>query len=392
MPTFLSRITFPRPRATALTAFGLVLATIAAGCSDPLIQRTRGRPLTIDQRAERFEVPHERYAELGYRLDWRGFPGVSPGQRVLDLHIDADDNTVAVIETGSTISLLESNTGRLRWQNRVANELTRLHGVTRGPNGRVVGVAETEFFFLDQGTGTLVDRQNLSKLANTMPVLEGPVAIYGTSTGQVATHLMTQGLPLWGFASRGAIEAPPVRVGEAVGAVTRTGDVVFLRASGGSLLGRARIFNGTEPGTRPVASDSIFYIASLDQSVYAFDTTGGQVWRHRTSTPLRAQPALIDGVLYVTTEAGLTALDGMRGDVRWASSELTGDVIGMRRGMLLVWDAAARSAALVNPADGGIEARVHLPGVTMLRLSRAVDGDLYAVSDTAVVAKFLPTR
>ncbi|TVQ61851.1 MAG: hypothetical protein EA378_07305 [Phycisphaerales bacterium] len=381
----------PRSRTTTATAALLALATLGAGCSDPFLQRERGRAISVDQRAQQFEVPHERYAELGYRLDWRGFPGTGASMRVLGLDV-REDGTVAVIENSSTVSLLEGDTGRLRWQNRIATDLTRLHGVTHGPNGRVVAISEADFFFLDQSTGELVDRQSLSTLANTMPVLEGPVAIYGTSTGRIATHLMTRGLPLWAFGSRGSFEANPVRIGDAIGAISRAGEIVFVRAGDGDLLGRTRIFGGTEPGVHPVASDNVFYVASLDQSVYAFDTSGGQVWRHRTSTPLRNQPMLLDGVLYVTTEQGLTALDGARGDVLWAASDIVGDVIGVRRGRLIVWDHAARSVTLVDPADGGVETRVHLPGVHMLRLSRAVDGDLYAVSETAVVAKFLPTR
>jgi len=378
-------------RRTGALALALVGLTLLTACTDPFRPRTRGRALTVDQRAAQFEVPADRYAALGYRLDWRGFPGVGRAHRIVDLHI-ADDNNVAVVEAGTTVSLLEGDTGRLRWRNRVATDLTRVHGVTRGPNGRVVCVAETELYFLDQNTGELVDRQDLAKLTNTMIITEGLVAIYGTSTGQVATHLMTRGLPLWGFAARGSFEANPVRIGEAIGAVSRAGDIVFLRANGGDLLGRARIFEGTAPGVHPTSSETLFFVASLDQSVYAFAPTGQQIWRHRTGTALRAQPTYLDGTLYVTTEDGFTAINAANGSVRWATTEALGVAIGARRGLILVWDPNTQTAAALDPSDGAVVERVTLPGVRTLRMSRPADGDLYAISDTAVVAKFVPTR
>ncbi|HRQ74203.1 MAG TPA: PQQ-binding-like beta-propeller repeat protein, partial [Phycisphaerales bacterium] len=95
------------------------------------------------------------------------------------------------------------------------------------------------------------------------------------------------------------------------------------------------------------------------------------------------------GVVYVgTDDRGLLALDAATGAERWAAAGVSGTVIGVRAGRLLVFSGT--EAFTLDPDTGDIVERASLPGVAILRPDAFVDGNLYAVSAQGVVAKFVP--
>jgi len=130
------------------------------------------------------------------------------------------------------------------------------------------------------------------------------------------------------------------------------------------------------------------YIASLDQSVYAFTPASTQAWRYKTSFPLRSQPAVHNGTLYVTIPGdGMTALDAATGSVKWKTPALGGEVIAVRKGDLLVWDGAFMYR--VDAAHGEIVSKFKMAGVRMYATEKFGDGTLYAVSNSGVVTRFV---
>src|SRR5688500_3635204 len=62
-------------------------------------------------------VEHDAWSNLGYRLDWRGFASVPPGNRVTSFQIGPDE--LVVQENGSTVSVLETQDGAIRWTNEL---------------------------------------------------------------------------------------------------------------------------------------------------------------------------------------------------------------------------------------------------------------------------------
>ncbi|MDX2130975.1 MAG: PQQ-binding-like beta-propeller repeat protein [Planctomycetota bacterium] len=331
---------------------------------------------------------HSDWGKVGYRLDWVGFPfGVSVKSRsVVAMSLYPD---IAVVqESGSVVSAIETSNGQNRWAAELTGPLTKWVGVVRESSdaGRLLVCSESEMFILAPGTGNILGREPLSRVVNTSPVLVDSLAVFGTSTGVVQSHIIGRGLPSWGFASRGAIDADPVLVGAQIATVSQGGDVTFLSTSG-ELVGRARVFGPLD--NNPVTDGERLYIASRDQSVWCFDTAGNLVWRHRTPHPLSAQPALHDGVLYVDLgPGGLTAFDAVSGEVKWAAKDVHGTPIALRDRRLVVRDAAGLT--VVDPARGDAIARIELPGVARVMADGFIDPNIYAISDAGVLAKFMP--
>lgn len=373
----------------------LLLAAAAgmcvAGCA---AAKPRPQTAAASQRASgaaqpsRFPVVHEDWAKLGYRLDWVGFPFPSATPRTRVVAMSVYDDCVAVQEDGSTITLMESTTGQNRWTDQLTGPLTKWVGIAResGEAARLLVASESELFMLSPGTGNLVGREPFARVVNTPPMLVGNTAVFGTSSGVVQAHMIGRGLPAWAFATRGSIDYPLLGVGGYIAAVSQGGDVLFL-TGGGNLVGRAQIFGGLDAA--PATDGNSLFIAGRDQSVWAFSPSGATLWRYRTPNPLKQSPVWHDGVLYVDLGGeGLSAFDPAMGTVTWSSKNVHGVVVGVRNGRLIVRDDAGMS--VVDPARGDQIERVELPGITRVVTDKFVDGNLYAVSDQAVVAKFMP--
>lgn len=391
MPT---RAITHRALSIAALAAGIALAgSVMPGCSStetfgpkPTSRNaSNNAEARLEARAAEATVDHDGWRTLGYRLDWRGFPPVTTGQTIQ--HLRPYDDVILVQEGGSILSVLETDTGRLRWSNELATRLTRFVAPIRSDD-RVLASSESELHVLSIDTGTLVDRQSYSIVINTKPIEFGDLLVYGTAAGELMGHLTTFGVEAWANAADGSINVTPVRIGSAVGAVTQSGDVFFVDGPTGSLIGKTRIFDGLV--TPPAASDNLLFAASLDQSVYAITPAGQTVWRYRTGYPLRYRPVYHAGTVYVAVpDEGLVALGAQSGDVQWRTPDIRGHVVAERGDALVVWDAENEIAHTVRTSDGTLIASVELPGTLDLVAHGFVDGTMFAVARNGVLAKFI---
>ncbi len=370
---------------SACLAGAVVAALGAGGCSSP--QFSPGRDHSIEERRKDFPIKHEEYAKIGYRLDWIGFPTVTGSQAVQFLQGYPD--MVIALEGGSFLSVLEPNTGSERCADQLANYLTKFVGFAR--EGKYVYVAgEGEVFTVDTQTCTLIARQKTARNVATEPVLFNNLLIFGSGVGEIVAHYTSGGVggvKAWGFLGNGAFEHRPALIGGAVGAVSQTGQVLFLDAQTGGLIGRNNIYGGL--ACDPVSDGHLMFAASLDQSIYAFSPEGGTtVWRHRTGSPLKVQPTATANRLYCAIPGeGLTAFESGTGNVLWTVKGFQGTVVGTNRGRLLAWDGS--DAALIDPERGDVIDRATLAGAAMLKPDKFDDGNLFVVSKSGIVAKFL---
>lgn len=340
----------------------------------------------IERRRREFQIDHEAYAELGYRLDWRGFPVVREGERIRFLNVY--DDVVVAHESGATVSVLEASNGALRNSSQVASPLTRFVGNFRINNAMVVS-SDNEAFTIDLETGSMVARDQLSAVVTTRPVVFDGHKVYGTAVGHIYAHRINPPLDAWSFDLGSPIDVSPALVGSVAVAVSRRGDIAMLDVPTGQLVGRARIFRGCEAD--PVVGEGQVFFASLDQSIYAFDLSGRQRWRVRTERPLTVTPTYHAGVLYAPSEdRGLRAIDALTGAELWAQPRVDGRVVAMRGGRLLVFGDAV--ATLLDPDTGDVVFTTPLPAVQSLHTDRFEDGYLYAVSTGGIVARFEPRR
>ncbi len=371
------------------TALLLTLAAVAfaGGCHRNRVATEPGAATGSAQAGSNpFPVVYEDWAKLGYRLDWVGFPfpGAARGTHINT--VEAYDDALVIQQADSTLSLLESGSGKTRWSTQVAGPLTRFVGINRDETNanNILVSSQSEMFTVSAANGSLIDRDRFNRVVNTAPIISNGIAIFGCSTGEVMGHVIGRGVKAWGFLSTGAIEADPADMGSTVGFVSQTGDVMFFSKSGG-LTGRGRIFEGLS--NNPVADGGILFVAGRDRSVWAFDTAGNELWRHRTSTPLSAQPTAHNGALYVAIPGeGLTAFEGSNGKVLWNVPSIMGTVIGTNHGNLVVY--GRERVTTLNAASGTIVAQADVPGVVRITTDKFDDGNLYAVSDRAIVAKF----
>lgn len=382
------------------TVRAMVLAALAgsammlAACSSDGTSSDRGASSartfsSAAARAEAFPIDAAAWARLGYRWDWTGFPTLGPGETLE--RVDVYPDIIVAQETGSGVSVLEAANGSQRWSSTLTSPLTKFVGNVRyadpAAGDVLLASSESEVFWLAVATGTLVNRQPLDKVVNTRPLIVGDTAVYGTPSGEIFAHWLARGLKTWGFGTPAAVEQDilPIAPG-IVCAINQAGQVILLGERGG-LQSRAEIFGA--PGAPPAVGNGMIFIASVDQSLYAYSANGTQAWRLRTNAPLRDRPVFHDGVLYCTIpERGLSAFDAATGRELWSNKTIGGHVHGMRRGRLLVHDG--QTVATLDLKNGATVESIQVQGLSELMSDTFVDGPLYAASTSGVIAKFLP--
>ncbi len=376
--------TASRRSALACTA---ALALLVGGCAGNRPYNP-GRARTSSERSEAFPINFESYAKLGYRLDWKGYPTITGSLPINFLRVTPD--AIGVLERGSTLSILEPSTGGQRCAIQLANPLTRFTGLSRvGP--RFIATSEADVFAVDPTNCNLTSRQKFSKIITTNPLIINTLMIVGTNDGELYAQLDAPGVggvKMWGFAVEGAVDHDAVLVGDAVGAVSHSGVVFFVTPDKGGLIGRTKIFGGA--GANPVSNGRYMFVASLDQSLYAFAPQGArQVWRYRTSAPLTVQPTVVNDRLYCAVpDLGLACFDANTGKVLWNIKGFAGTIVASNKNGLVGFDG--KEALLIGPARGDVIERVPLPGVSSLQPDAFENGNLYAISSSGVVAKFIP--
>lgn len=382
-----------------VSAAALALAGLT-GCETH--SRPAGLDTNFDARAQAFQFNDADWARAGYRLEWRGFPTMERGERITTLRPYAD--LVLAQSSGSTVSALETATGRRRWHNQLAGRLTRFVGIAR--SGSSVYVAsESDVYVLNKDVGGLEDRQILAAVANTPPILVGNALVFGGPTGVVFAHDLTKRIRVWGYAMDSAINVAPAAIGAssssigpaspgndeasvaALAAISQRGEVAMLDASSGGLRGKAQLFGGA--AHPPVAAGPVVVVASLDQSIYGFSPTGSQMWRIRTNSPLRGAPEAIGSTVYLTAENNtFTAINALNGQPLWTSKGVAGKLIAARGSNLLVFGNG--TLTVLERATGAVLHSFQTPSITQIVADKAEDGNLYAVSASGVVGKLMP--
>lgn len=339
-----------------------------------------------DRPAAAFAVDHEAWNGLGYRWEWTSRPPRMPGG-VIEF-VDAYEDVLVVQDSRAMVSVVETPTGRVRWNKQAAETNTRFLGNTRR-DGSVVVTNETELYEFDLRTGNTVDRTAVEGIATTRPVFYGRLGVLGTAAGRLIAIDTDNDIRVWEYQFDGQIETPPLRVDEErVAAVSTRGEIRTLSVADARTQSSARISG--DAGEELVTDGEFLFVGSLDQSVYGYDLNDGfRLWRLRSSAPVTVQPVLHDGVLFATTvDTGLTAIDAVTGEILWSNTDLGGWVVSTNDGDLMVW--SGMDLMRVDAERGDLIARQRFPGLSGVRADRLEDGNLYAVARDGSIAKFSP--
>jgi outer membrane protein assembly factor BamB len=94
-------------------------------------------------------------------------------------------------------------------------------------------------------------------------------------------------------------------------------------------------------------------------------------------------------VYQAVPDDGMLAFDAKDGSVVWTARGVTGSVIGVRGGRLVVWNGA--ELLLLDAARGEVVDRLDMSGIAIVKTDAFVDGNLYTVADRGGrVEKFSP--
>ncbi len=399
-----------------LAASLLPLAGCQAAATGSADTNAQNQPATtvserpIAQPAEDFvtisdgiRIDHRGWADLGYRWEWSSRP-FGKARTEIEL-VNPMGDRIAIQASDSSTAVVETSTGRAAWQVRNASPLTSFVANNRA-GSTLISCARPEIFLMDINTGNLLARQPVEYVVTTPPVIQNGYAVFGTPTGNVLCHRfgdsagrplpppLEEGLHAWAYSLDGAIDAAPVKVGPLAGFVTEKGHVFFVDILSGSGRGSARISGGMD--TDPVTDGQYMYVASRDQSIYAFaPERSTYFWRERTADPITVQPTYNEGTLYVTLASeGLVAFDvsqdalemGTFGSRRWVSPDASGEVIASQDGDLVVWDAPTITRVDVNTGD--VIATLELKGIAEVMAGEFADSDLIAVGEKGQLIRF----
>lgn len=362
------------------------LALTLAGCSSSQTVDNPDATVTATPAAS-WSIDHGAFRELGYRWDWSGFP---PLQKNAELaHAQAFHDVVISLGSGATLSVMDAQTGKIRWSKQVDRPVTRFFEPVRF--GETLYIAsETNLYEINLKNGNTLDEDRLGTIVTTAPAILGNIAIFGTSTGELFGFQMDQDFKLWSYKFDGPINTRAIELDdEYVAAISDGGDIRTIRAKSAESGAVMRIAGGS--ATDMLTDGVALYVASKDQSAYSFSIEDGfRFWRQRSSAPITVQPVLHDGVLYVTMEdTGLAAMDAATGEMLWSNKDVVGWPVGLRRGKeLLVW--TGYELVSLDNERGDILASVSLPYASGVRTDMFEDGNLYIVADDGRIAKFSP--
>ncbi|MDF1808079.1 MAG: PQQ-binding-like beta-propeller repeat protein [Phycisphaerales bacterium] len=335
--------------------------------------------------APEWEISHAGWSELGYEWQWTGFPPLQPGA-VLD-HATAYDDILVFQGSGSTLSVLETNTGKVRWSRQVDRPATLFQeSVRRGET--LYTASDTDLWEFNLHNGNTIDRDALGTLVNTSPLLVDNLAIFGTLSGELFAFEMVNDFKLWSYRFDGPINTPAIQIDDNyIAAISENGEIRSLETVNAHTGMSTKIAGGSDAN---LVSDGVgIYVASKDQSLYAFDAADGfRFWRVRSSAPVTVQHTLHEGVVYATTnDTGLAAIDSATGEMIWNNESVGGWVMTVSEGNeLIVW--SGYELLSIDKDRGDVLSRIPLEGIAGIRTNSIDDGDLYVVTLEGSVAKF----
>ncbi|MFK7759569.1 MAG: PQQ-binding-like beta-propeller repeat protein [Phycisphaerales bacterium] len=334
---------------------------------------------------ESWTIDHDGWGELGYQWQWTGFPLMKPGAGLTDAVAYND----AIITTASdtTVTCLESSTGKVRWAKQLDRPTTQLFEPERVGNTLFI-TSDTELHEINLKNGNTLDRDNVNAIINTKPLVMGNLAMFGTTRNQLIAFELTNDFPLWSYKFNGEFQSAPVAIDDrSIAMISAGGDLRTLATYDGSSIMSTKIAGGAVSNL--LIDQGAVIVPSTDQSIYSFSLEDGyRYWRKRTSESVTVQPVVHDGIIYGSTaDLGLVAIDSISGDILWSNDQLVGWVVSLANDdELMVW--TGRDLAAVDIDTGEVITSVNLNGAAGVRADSFIDGSLYVITPNGAIARF----
>ena len=199
-----------------------------------------------------------------------------------------------------------------------------------------VGAANGAVYALRSSNGSLLWRHKIDPGAGTAPLVDSGI-VYITASrsdvgpGSVYALRASDGVQLWRYSTINAVSNLLVANGIAYvtfyDVISQNGSLVALRANDGTQL-----WHDTSKGssyTSPVVDNNVVYVsanedngpsggnAGVHATVYALRASDGtQLW-HSTTTTFASVPLVSNGIAYLVSDQGLSALQASNGQLLW---------------------------------------------------------------------------
>jgi outer membrane protein assembly factor BamB len=191
-----------------------------------------------------------------------------------------------------------------------------------------VGAANGAVYALHASDGNVLWRHKIDPGASAAPLVNGGI-IYITASisdvgpGSLYALRASDGVELWHYTSSDPLSATVVANGivyvTSYDVVSQNGSFVALQASHG-----AQLWHDTARGfsyNTPVVDNQIVYVSATADNgsgmVYALRASNGaQLW-HYTITTFTSVPLVVNGIAYLVSDQGISALQASNGQLFW---------------------------------------------------------------------------
>jgi len=318
---------------------------------------------------------------MGFQIDWQN---PAAGRNVRQVVV-ADDS-VFTLDERNLLSRFKRETGDRLWTTPASDPVDNIIGITyRSELERIYLTSGGAIYVLDSQNGSLVDKQNLAKIANTPPVAHGNFFIYGSRGGQLIWHGYRVGAEWRGYQVAPSIDIKPVLNDSVIVAAGNNGTLIALDANQARSFWQRSLLDKIV--AQPAVAHGAVFVTSLDQHVRAYDLGNGRnLWRYLTESPLTESPTVIDQSVYVQIPTeGLVCFDALPPDspggvVRWSSQDVQGNIIAGRNDRLLAWHSASKTMKVVGKRRGYVIDTLKLDKVHQLNCIDTAANELYLVS------------
>jgi len=328
----------------------------------------------------------ESSAKLGYRIAWQTTAGLEAGERVTAVYPMGE--VIILRESGNILSMLNEATGAVRWRKAIGTETERFHAPVKLDEHLLV-CSQTRAYFLRLDSGALDRAIELKRNASTAPLVSRGNMILGSPSGRVIAQDLEHGHPYWQYQMGGAIAARPIEMDGLILVADQTGGVAMINANDGDILWRAQNPPWDHISAQPTGGETIAYVASEDQKLYAFERNSGLIlWQYLTEHPLTADPVVLGDHLYQRTgQRGLVCLDALSGEEIWRS-DVPGEVMQQTHRTLVLRDGNTMNSVDID--SGELIESADWPKAEMIVPASVTGGPLYLAHSDGRIMKLTP--
>jgi outer membrane protein assembly factor BamB len=326
-------------------------------------------------------------AMLGYRIQWQC--PLQMNKSTWFRYVEPMGDVVATVDTKNLVSVIDASSGTLRFVKKLGGPVDHLSRPQLAVNG-VLACTEREGYIYNLQTGEVSNHITMDVATSTSPAVDSNYAIFGAPSGLVYAKDLKTNLTRWSYQMAGAIVVDPVIADNLVIVADETGQVAAINPLNGHVLWRKAAPPWKRISAPLAANETTAFVASEDQTFYAFDRTTGRFWKKPTQTPLTVAPVVLGDNVYLRVPGGqLICFYSFSGESLWES-----DVAGtpfMILGKKLMMQLPGK-INVVDVETGKLMSTVELPKVQRVVSDKPVNGNLYLINNDGRITKLAPIR